>query len=221
VWGAGAALWAVSVAFKFVAAWLTVLPMNHWLHATLPYVWAEPFSWCYAGTLTGVFECGIFLVVARRIRRKGWTWGETLALGLGFGAIEAVGVGLVVGFSASQTGFWDCIGRSSDALTQPFERVLALLVHAAAAAMLLRGLLERKWRWFWASFVYKSAVDTVAAWLVISKSNLLFSPWLMEWLCFAPFAVLGLLLLFYMKRMWREPASTGRVSEPKATVAHL
>jgi hypothetical protein len=55
VWGGGAALWAVSVALKFIFAGVTSGSVHRWLQAGLPRTWADPVFWCYLGSLTGVF----------------------------------------------------------------------------------------------------------------------------------------------------------------------
>lgn len=202
VWGGGAALWAASVALKFIFFWVASGSVNRWLHAGLPQTWAAPAFWCYVGLLTGVFECGIFLVAAPLLKRRQWSWREALSLGVGFGAIEALVVGIAAGLSASPAGDWVYVTTWSEALVPAFERLLALLIHVAAVVMILRALINRKWQWFWAAFVYKSAVDSVAAWLVGSGSSLMSHPWLMEWLCFAPFALVGVLVLLNLRRRW-------------------
>jgi hypothetical protein len=84
--------------------------------------------------------------------------------------------------------------------------LIALAIHVAAKVMILRALVDRKWRWFWVSFVYKSAVDGVAAWVILSGTGLRSSPWLMRWLCFMPFALIGLWALLYLRRGWKEEA---------------
>lgn len=205
VWGGGAVLWVVSVALKFGFAWVANGPVYRWLHAALPQTWADPAYWCYVGSLTGVFECGIFLVAAPLIKRRQWSWREALSLGVGFGAIEALAVGVAVSLSASQTGVWGCLTTCAEEMSSVFERLLTLSIHAAAAIMILRALIDRRWPWFWVSFAYKSAVDGVAAWLVLSGTSLLQSHWLMEWVCVAPFALIGALVLLYLRRRWTEP----------------
>ena len=206
VWGGGAALWAASVALKLGFAWVSLEPVKRWLHVALPQTWAGPAYWCYAGLLTGVFECGIFLLVAPLIKRSQWSWRKALSLGVGFGAIEALVHGAAASFLAYHAGAWECVTTLSEALVPSFERLLTLPIHAAAVVMILRALIDRKWPWFWVSFAYKSAVDSVAAWLPDSGTSLLSSPWLMEWLCFAPFALIGVLVLLYLRRRWMEPS---------------
>jgi len=209
VWGGGAALWAVSVALKFGFSSVASPPVNRWLYAGLPQRWAGPAFWCYLGLLTGVFECGIFLLAAPLIKRRQWSWREGLSLGVGFGAIEALVLGAATSFSAfsaNQAGAWETVTTWSEALASAFERLLTLPIHVAAAVMILRALVDRKWQWFGVSFAYKSAVDGVAAWLVLSGTSLLSSHWLMEWVCFAPFALIGVLVLLYLRRRWMEPS---------------
>jgi uncharacterized membrane protein YhfC len=178
------------------------------LRATFVQAWADLLFWCYIGLLTGIFECGIFLVFAPLIKRRQWPLGQALALGLGFGAVEAV----VLGFFASIASIFTSPTSApfdvltwSNAFVGPFERLLTLPIHTVSVVLIVRALIKRQWRWFWASFVYKSAVDGVAAWLLLSGTNLLSHHWLMEWICFAPFALLGIIGLLYMSRIWAKP----------------
>jgi uncharacterized membrane protein YhfC len=145
-------------------------------------------------------------VAAPLIKRRRWSWREALSLGVGFGAIEALGLAVVASLSASQAGAWSCLTGWSEALVPAFERFLALLIHIAAVVMILRALVDRKWPWFGVSFAYKSAVDGVAAWLLLSGTSLRSSPWLTEGICFAPFALIGLLVLLNLRRRWMEPS---------------
>ena len=209
VWCGGAVLWGVAIALKFGFNLVAIGPVDRWLHAALPQTWADPAYWCYVGSLTGVCECGIFLVAAPLIKRRQWSWREALSLGVGFGAIEALVFGAaasVSAFSANQADAWASVTTWSETLSPAFERLLTLPIHAAAAVMILRALIDRKWPWFWVSFAYKSAVDSVALWLILSGTSLFYSLWLREWLCFAPFALIGVLVLLYLRRRWMEPS---------------
>lgn len=202
VLGAGAALWVGAVALKFGCAIMGNAFVNRWLHAELPRSCADAAFWCYVGLLTGIFECGIFLLVAPLIRRRQWRWGEAMSLGVGFGAIEAVGVAVASGLAAGKTGVSSGLLTWIGALLPAFERLIALAIHVAATVMILRALVNRQWRWFWVGFIYKSAVDCVAAWVILSGTSLRSSAWLMEWLCFMPFALIGVCALIYLRREW-------------------
>lgn len=219
--GAGAALWVGAVALKFGCAILGNAFVNRWLHAELPRGFADAAFWCYVGLLTGIFECGVFLLVAPLIRRRQWRWGEAMSLGVGFGAIEALGVAVAAGFGAGRTGASSGLVIWIGALLPAFERLIALAIHVAATVMILRALVDRQWRWFWVSFIYKSAVDCVAAWVILSGTRLCSSPWLMEWLCFMPFAVIGVCALIYLRREWDKeaPAPAWAATDPPAMMA--
>ena len=206
VLAAGAGLWVGAVALKFGCAILANSPVNRWLHAELPQFWADVAFWCYVGLLTGLFECGIFLLVAPLIRRRRWRWGEAMSLGVGFGAIEAVGVAIGTAFAARAIGGSSSLAIWIGALLQAFERLIALAIHVAATVMILRALVGRQWRWFWVSFLYKSAVDTVAAWVILSGTSLRSSPLLMEWFGFMPFALIGCGALLCLRREWNKEA---------------
>jgi hypothetical protein len=207
IWLGGAALWALGVALKMVVAVLANAPVQKWLLATFVQAWADPLFWCYIGLLTGIFECGIFLVFGQLIKRRKWTFGEVLALGLGFGAIEAFILGSFASIASiftPQTNAPFDVLTWSNTLVGPFERMLTLPIHTVSVVLIVRALVGRQWRWFWVSFVYKSAVDGVAAWLLLSGTNLLSHHWLMEWICFAPFALLGVIGLVYLGKNWPE-----------------
>jgi uncharacterized membrane protein YhfC len=206
--GAGAALWVGAVALKFGCAILGNAAVNRWLHAELPKFWADSAFWCYVGLLTGIFECGIFLLVAPLIRRRQWRWGEAMSLGVGFGAIEALGVAAGTALAARAIGGSSSLAIWIGALLPAFERLIALAIHVAATVMILRALVDRQWRWFWVSFFYKSAVDSVAAWVILSGTSMRSSPFLMEWVCFMPFALIGLGTLIYLRREWDKEAPT-------------
>lgn len=213
LWG-GALLWTVSVALKFMFAALTLGPVYIALHAMLPSSWAGPIYWSYAGLLTGIFECGIFLTIIKRLRRKMWTWHDALAMGLGFAAIEAVAVG-VYSFSSACLGGNDAyLTTWPDALAGVFDRLITFIFHPAAVVMILYAVINRKWLWFALSFAYKSAIDTVAAWLIFSGATLISYAWRVELVCMAPFVIPGLLAIFYIGRKWKGPSTVALAASP-------
>ena len=199
IWAVGAALWVVSVGLKGAFASVSLQPMSRWLNELSPQSYGGPLFWGYVGLLTGIFECGIFFAVARLIQRREWSWREVLALGVGFGGMEAVVLGVPVTLTTTET--WDWATPPLDTLAPAFERLIALVIHMAAVAMILRALIHRKWKWFALSFIYKSAVDSVAGWLLFSGTTMVAFPWRCR-LIFVPFAVAGALVLFYLGRSW-------------------
>jgi uncharacterized membrane protein YhfC len=179
--GIGAGAWAIAVALKL--AW--AIPMN-------PIVWrgldralgksaGGPFFWLYVGLLTGVFECGVTLLLVRRTRLRSAAWDEAAAFGAGFGATEALllGVAQVVAVAAT-IAFFDGIpadqkqavakayGHPTGAFLPVVERVTAVIAHAFSCVLIVFGVRLRRQRWFWSAFAYKTALDGFAAWAVLS-----------------------------------------------------
>jgi uncharacterized membrane protein YhfC len=180
--GLGAAAWAVSVALKF--AW--AVPTNAWIHRQLRHLLgataAEPLFWLYIGLLTGIFECGITWLFVARSRLKKAGWNESVAFGIGFGAMEAVVLGAVsvIGLlaiilffdqipAADRSAVVRSLGGSSAVIPLPVvERAATLAIHCLSCVLIVYGVRMAQWRWFWLSFAYKTAVDTWAGWTVLS-----------------------------------------------------
>ncbi len=150
----GAAVWLGSVASK--VGW--ALPTNDLVRRHLP----APAYWIYIGLLTGVFEVGATLAVVRATRLRRADHREALTFGVGFGAIEAVLVGLA---GLVRTGPVTLV----TAVAPPLERATALVFHVVTCALVVHGFrVGRPWRWFALAFGYKSAVDAVATWALLA-----------------------------------------------------
>ena len=202
LFGAGALLWTVSVAAKVGFALLANKPVARMLDAALPAFPADLALWIYIGLLTGVFECGIFLLIAGHIRRTKWTWKEAVSLGVAFGAVEAIALGIVAAIAAAMSTGMNA-PLDSFSFTGPVERVIALAVHTASVVMVIYALTQRKWKWFVASFLYKTAIDTVAAFIPLSGKALLEAhPWFVQLCLFGPFGYAGLCILALLWRFW-------------------
>lgn len=178
----GAVAWTVAVALKF--AWATPLnaPIKRGLEQLLPKIASDPLYWIYVGLLTGVFECGIALIWVFKTRLRRANWDAAVAFGIGFGAIEALVLGLVsfVGTSAAIAFFnvlpADAKAKLLAALGQAsgheltficipiIERISTLFIHCFSCVLIVYGARVRQWRWFWISFAYKTFVDGLAAW---------------------------------------------------------
>lgn len=199
-WLWGALAWVVAVALK--VAW--AVPLNPrvvgWLTATVPANVANPLLWSYLGILTGVFECGFTLLLVRSVGQlRVAAWPEAVAFGIAFGAAEALVVGAahlaqtvaqiagVLPGEALPSGY-----NLAWAVAPLVERASAILVHVLSAVLIFYSVRTGRVRWFWLSFLYKSAVDTVAAYGLLSYGvTTLSRVWTMEGV-FALFAAAGL-----------------------------
>jgi len=183
LWGAlalGLLAWIIGVALK--VAW--ALPTNKAILGlftrVLPPTLAAVVSHAYIGLLTGVFECGLVLLVAWRTRLRQADWAQAMAFGLGKGGGEAVVLGLV---ALVQAVVMAAMGQRATSLLTPeqhaavaqmataasagsamLERLAALAAHIFSSVLIVYGLRVRQQRWFWLSFAYLSAVDALAAW---------------------------------------------------------
>ena len=180
--GWGAFAWAVGVALKFLWAFLLNRRIYELLRASFPENVSNPLFWAYVGLLTGFFECGIVLLLGRwleGLREAGWR--EAVGFGVGFGAVEALLLGLsslatvIIVLTAPEKlppavlkQFAMRGGAILWALAPIVERASAILVHVFSNVLIILSLRSRLWKWFWLSFIYKTAVDSFAAFAQLS-----------------------------------------------------
>lgn len=214
LFGLGALLWIASVTGKSIFALLANKPIETALQSVLPRLPANLVFWSYIGLLTGIFECGIFLLLARYLRRKQWTWNQASSVGVGFGAVEAVMLGAAAAIAASLEGPVSSSFDFASWLLGPVERLIALALHTASVTMIFYAFTQRKWGWFVSSFFYKSGVDAVAAFVLLSGTNLLQThPWFVQLCLFGPFAYAGLYILVLLRRRWSKIDYSGLSSQ--------
>ena len=215
-WGAFA--WAVGVTIKAGASIPTPAIINH-VRDTLPPPFAEPVLWIYIGLLTGIFECGATLGFAyiQSIRKSDWN--EAVGFGVGFGAIEAllVGVGyllmvLVVIFIPDKLPpvflkFATAGSNSLWVIPAPIvERMIVIPIHALSCLLIIYALRTRAWKWFWLSFVYKTVVDAIAGFIHITyglENLTTLSSWVVE-LVFLPFGIVGVFGIYAFRNWWQQ-----------------
>jgi uncharacterized membrane protein YhfC len=189
------------------------------VRAAAPEALAEPLLWLYVGLLTGVFESGVSLCVVYLIKRiRTSSWREAVGYGLGFGAAEAMLLGIystvivtLVIMIPDQLPpelleLADPGNASLLAIPVPIvERGVVLLLHAFSSILIVYAVQRQEWRWFWASFLYKTAMDTLAGYIQISygvQNLTLGGAWLVE-LLLLPFGVVALWGLIALRDRWR------------------
>ena len=200
----GIAAWILAVGLKALAA-LPFPALRTGLQAALPAYVAEPLLWFVTGLYTGIFECGIALGFIRHIRRlRESTWQEAVGFGIGFGAIEAFLVGAfslgmmllaLIAPGKLPPAVAQSVSQGAAALwllpAPVVERLNALLIHAFANLLIIHAVQRRIWKWFWASFAYKTLVDGIAGMFHISIGYPdAVTVWIAE-LVLLPFGVLG------------------------------
>ena len=197
----GAAAWVVSVGLKAGFAIACNRAVQGALDRQLGPAVAGPLFWLYVGLLTGVFECGFVLLLTRWPRIGAYDFDRATAFGVGFGAVEALllglaGLGGVIAAMAAPDkmpkALMDGFALGHGVILAPIlERLCAVVLHAFACALIILGARRRRWAFFWAAFAYKSLVDAVAAWSQLSfKIDTAAHLWIVEAIGFA-FAIAG------------------------------
>ncbi len=137
-----------------------------------------------------------------------------MAFGAGFGAMEAFLLGALQVISVVVTiAFFDAIpadkkepvakayGSSTGVFLPVLERITAVVAHVFSCALIVFGTRLGKWRWFWLSFAYKTALDGFAAWAILSFGGKESVARMAEFeLMVAAFAVVGVAGLAWLKR---------------------
>jgi uncharacterized membrane protein YhfC len=200
----GCIAWVVAVTFKFAWALPFNTPIYQALTGGLPAAFGQFIFYIYVGALTGVFEVALVWLFLRYTRFGNVSWAKALAFGIGFGALEA----LLLGLSSLSTSLTALLAPDQfppDALAQlalasnilfglaPIvERAATILVHIFSNVLLFYGVQTRQARWFWAAFFYKTALDSVAAFAQFWGVNTLARIWTIE----------GVIILFGLFSWW-------------------
>ncbi len=190
--GLGALAWVITVALKFVWAVPLNTPIYDALTKALPESVAMPLFYIYVGLLTGMTEVLLTWLFLRYTRLGLVPWGKALAFGIGFGAVEALLLGInsfsgvVAALVMPDTLPVDALAQIAVAnnplwgLASIVERLFTCLVHIFCNVLLFYGAWKKDSRWFWLSFLFKSAIDAVAAFAQFWGLDALWKIWLIE-----------------------------------------
>lgn len=214
----GAIAWIIAVALK--TAWAVSLnkPILNFLESKLPANLSGPLSWSYIGLLTGIFECGIvlgFIYLLKGLKEVNWK--ESVGFGIGFGAFEALLLGIasfVVTLLAIlipeqlPKELLEGLPQLQSLWVIPapiIERISTLFIHIFSVVLILYAFKTKEWKWFWLSFWYKTAVDSVAAYVHLAygvEKLTVMGLWILE-LIILLFAIVGLWGLINVHKKWK------------------
>ena len=224
----GGLSWFVAIILKSLASAPTPQIING-LRAIAPAYISEPILWLFIGLLTGVIECGVSLVIINRLKRmRSASWGEAIGFGLGFGATEALLLGiynfvlvlLIITIPDQMPPELLELTNGSEAslLAIPIpaiERAIVILLHTFSSVLIIFAVQTKEWKWFWVSFAYKTAMDTLAGYFHVTYGlqNLSITGiWLVELLTL-PFGLVGLWGLIVFRDRWQSTATNIVVGE--------
>lgn len=169
----GAGTWTASVALKLGWAIVSHGVVERALVGLLgPTAGAMAF-WLYIGLITGLFECGLTWLVAARTQVARAGWDQSVGFGVGFGAVEAVLLGIaliawaLVSPDASAAPASDAPAAMAShavaAVLPVVERAAALVVHVYTCALVIDAVRRHRRRSFWCAFAFKAGLDAIAA----------------------------------------------------------
>jgi len=191
--GLGALAWTVTVAIKMLIALVANAPIYQALYNP-DSLWAPGsiLFYLYIGALTGLTEVLLTWLVLRYTRLGRAPWNKAFAFGAGFGAFEALLLGLsslfgmLVGLLAPQTLPAAAIGSMLQAnnllfdLAPIVERIATIFVHILCNVLLFYAIATRRSRWLWVSFVFKTLLDSVAGFAQLWGVGTIERIWIIE-----------------------------------------
>jgi uncharacterized membrane protein YhfC len=191
--GLGALAWVVTNIIKYFVA-ISANPVVYRI-LYVPNELLAPGSvlfYVYVGVLTGLTEVLLLWLLLRYTRLGRVSWTEALAFGIGFGAFEALYLGIsnlassIPALIAPQSLQADAL-NSFRLLNNPLyslapatDRFPATLVHIYGNMLLFYGVVSGQSRWLWVSIAFKSLVDTVAAFAIFWGVQTLPELWAVE-----------------------------------------
>ncbi|MEI7989840.1 MAG: YhfC family glutamic-type intramembrane protease [Chloroflexota bacterium] len=189
----GALFWLGTVAVKFAFSIFANALIYRSITNALPELPGIIIFSLYIGLLTGVTEVLITWLVLRYTKLGKAVWSKALAFGVGFGAIEALllGIGSLVGMIMAYTMQGQIPASVMPSILQAnniiyglapiSERFFTIWIHIICSVLLFYGASNHQWRWFWISFAFKSAIDAVAGYAQVSgQLQSLAFMWLIE-----------------------------------------
>ncbi len=172
--GLGALLWVVTVAVKIAIA----LPLNPQLYpaitSALPGGIGAILFDLYVGLLTGLTEVTLVWLLMRYTRLGKVRWERALAFGIGFGAIEALllGVGSLTAalfallspqtIPAETLAQLAVMNNPLYGLAPIVERFFTVWIHIFSNVLIFFAVARMQIRWFWLAFWFKTLIDAVA-----------------------------------------------------------
>ncbi len=211
----GGACWVGAIVLKFGFAAIFNQRVKVVVEGIFKGLTGNIVYYIYTGLLTGIFECGmvlLFLFIIKSLKEMDFE--ETVAFGIGFGAIEAIVLGFSSIVSVTMIAlFPESMPAKVLNMIDPsklwvipapiVERISAIIIHIFSTALIVYAFLTKRFRWFWASFVYKTFVDSIAAWFSLNGyGGKVTELYLLE-LEFVIIALFGYIGLKILKEKWQ------------------
>lgn len=199
---AGAGVWTLGVALKFIAAYFAYQPVLEWSKERMPHAAYLIWGCFYGGAYTGVFEIGVTYLFALWARGMAKNVKNAMAVGIGAGAFEAalLGLGAAIGGALASASAFPVAGVLW--LAGPYERLITILFHTASRVFALQAIAQRRILLFWYGFLLMTLVDGIATYAYLADVLKTHSPWWIE-LALTPIAIFSVWMIRWSLKTWR------------------
>lgn len=169
--GFGALLWAIAIGIKFALDFTVTTPFYLYLYSFGPLAALVGLS-LYLGFRTGLLESGLSYIGVARTGFRTMSLYQALAFGIGFGAIEAIYLGLQTLINLGAFILYPDLvallppatqaslnAPTIVAFTAIIERAFVLMVHIFASVLVVFSVVSGRIRYLVYSILYKSLLD--------------------------------------------------------------
>lgn len=182
----------------------------------------------FYGASAGLFEEGTRYLTLRYWAKDARTWGRGLMHGAGWGGIESIILGLLVGVNVvaiaamSQGNLLNLIPEAQrplldqqiaamlalpwyEAMLGSLERAFAIVLQLSLSLMVMQVFVNGRFRWWWFAFLWHSLIDAVAVFVQFQWANVYLTEGIV-----ALFALISLGLILWL----RQPEPVEPAQEP-------
>jgi uncharacterized membrane protein YhfC len=191
----GAILWAIAIIPKYAMDYTITAPFERILLSSLPIAAVAIIVALYFGLRTGFFESGFtYLILKYSGLTKNMGFNEAVALGIGFGGIEAIYV-----YYLWIQGLGPLLTSPTDPMSYigVWERLFTLFCHVFAVVLVVYAIKLKDRRWLWLSIAYKSVLDGSLILFLYFLGNVVTTTYIIE----SFVAILGIIGLIGLYRI--------------------
>jgi len=186
----GGCVWLLAVVPKFVMDLTVTTRLSWWLYSSFGLTWTLALLGIYLGVRTGLLECAATYLAIERSDLRHASVDEVIAFGIGFGAAEAIVLGLpsllqmatyLINPGMLELLTWRRYMEMTAQLNAPtwivaapiIERAFVLFAHILSVLLIHASVKQGRPRLLVLAFVYKGFLDFPTAyfqWLLASGS---------------------------------------------------
>lgn len=181
---AGAGIWIIAVAFKMLLDLTVTGPLQQWMMAAGGLAGLVAGAGIYVGLRTGLIESGFTYIAVIRTWLKKMTFNQAVALGIGFGSMEAILIGVssfanilifvlmpeiiaTVPAEFQATLIQQLSASTLMVIPAVVERIAAILIHVFSGVLVVYAVRTRKLKYLAYSVIFKAVVDGIIPPLVL------------------------------------------------------